>query len=647
MASRNLGSLTVDLLLELGGFKGGMDKAQRQTANFERQMKSRASAISGAFSQVGKVLAGVGIGFSAVGIVREMASAARAAIAFGDEINKATAKTGIGAERMSALAYAAKQADVDFAALGTSLKKMQVTLSEASSGTKSANETLAALGLTIEEIKRLAPEDQFELLADRISLLRDPADRTRAAVELFGRAGADLLPLFEQGAAGIRAAREEAERMGATLTGEQARALAEADDAVKRLGQAWDGLARTLTVAVAPSLINVATAMTNVLSKEPEVLSLAQAWEAVGRAFSKNGILGTGPLDILAELQAGSGPTAPLGSAARTLALSRRPAPPPAPGYRPEVKPPTAGGTKSRAAAAEVDALRGQADAYKEILASGMAAIEGLRTPVEEQIAQYQEAKYAIEQLAATYPNLADQAEEALGRLAAQDLEPIVITAEKIFPPAEREQLSEFWLEASRNTQNILADFLFDPFKDGLKGLAQSFADMLQRMAAEAVAAQIASKIFGTGGMGSGGGWLGTAMAAAKSYFGYAEGGYTGHGAKYKPAGAVHRGEYVVPKHVVEEPGALAFLRRFHEYGMDFLDGLPGFAGGGLVGATASAGITPAAAMRGVPNSSERAMGLVQHFTIQAPQGSVSRATQQQIGAQAYRGAARAAGRSA
>jgi hypothetical protein len=35
------------------------------------------------------------------------------------------------------------------------------------------------------------------------------------------------------------------------------------------------------------------------------------------------------------------------------------------------------------------------------------------------------------------------------------------------------------------------------------------------------------------------------------------------------------------------------------------------------------------------------------YFTIQAPQGSVSRSTQQQIGAAAYRGAARAAGRNA
>ena len=80
---------------------------------------------------------------------------------------------------------------------------MQVTLSEAGSGSKSANETLSALGLTFKELQALEPDKQFEVLADRISGLKDPADRTRAAVELFGRAGADLLPLFEQGAAGI------------------------------------------------------------------------------------------------------------------------------------------------------------------------------------------------------------------------------------------------------------------------------------------------------------------------------------------------------------------------------------------------------------------------------------------------------------
>jgi hypothetical protein len=290
VASRNLGALTVDLVLKMGGFKQGMDKASRETDRFHKQLKSQ-------FAGMGKVLGAFGIGFSVVGIVRGLTTAGKAAIEFGDEMQKASAKTGIAVEDLSELAYAAKQNDIEISGLNTALKKMQVTLSEAGSGSKSANETLSALGLTFQQLQALEPDKQFEVLADRISGLKDPADRTRAAVELFGRAGADLLPLFEQGAAGIRAMREEAQRMGATLTGEQAKALAEADDAIKRLGQAWDGAARSVTGFIALPLAGFLDKITGALtSQEPPLKRIAGLWADFG------GIISAGPTGIATRL---------------------------------------------------------------------------------------------------------------------------------------------------------------------------------------------------------------------------------------------------------------------------------------------------------------------------------------------------------
>ncbi|KAF3999066.1 phage tail length tape measure family protein [Glaciimonas immobilis] len=66
---------------------------------------------------------------------------------------------------------------------------------------------------------------------------------------------------------------------------------------------------------------------------------------------------------------------------------------------------------------------------------------------------------------------------------------------------------------------------------------------------------------------------------------GFSDGGYTGHGGKYDPAGIVHRGEFVNRQEVVRQPGAMAFLSNFNRVGMKALQGLRGYAGGGLVGA--------------------------------------------------------------
>lgn len=89
---------------------------------------------------------------------------------------------------------------------------------------------------------------------------------------------------------------------------------------------------------------------------------------------------------------------------------------------------------------------------------------------------------------------------------------------------------------------------------------------------------------------------------------GFATGGYTGDGGKYQPAGIVHRGEYVIPKHIVEQPGSLDFLRRYHAVGMKALPAFPGYADGGLVsnpGPMTANAVDNAAAMSATLNNSQ------------------------------------------
>lgn len=61
---------------------------------------------------------------------------------------------------------------------------------------------------------------------------------------------------------------------------------------------------------------------------------------------------------------------------------------------------------------------------------------------------------------------------------------------------------------------------------------------------------------------------------------GFSAGGYTGPGGKYQPAGIVHAGEFVIPQHIVRQPGVLSMLSRMlHTGRFDF----PGYSSGGLV----------------------------------------------------------------
>lgn len=124
-----------------------------------------------------------------------------------------------------------------------------------------------------------------------------------------------------------------------------------------------------------------------------------------------------------------------------------------------------------------------------------------------------------------------------------RDAQTIETTLEGL--PQAEEQLSDFEKKARENLQDILAGGIEGMLEDGVKkgadGALQAFGDMLEKMAIQAVAAQLAEKIFGTGvstpqvggGMSSSGGWLGAAIDWISGAFGRDTGGRGRKGQAY------------------------------------------------------------------------------------------------------------------
>lgn len=274
-----LGQLVIELAANTARLQQDLGKAVTMAEGAAAKFKS-------AFSFVG---AGVGGGLLGAALI----GAAKNAIEFGDNINKAAIKAGIGGKAMSELAYAAKLADVDIGSLSVAIKKMQVAISEAGTGSKQAQGALDALGLTVDQLQKRRPEQQFELIADRISKLEDPADRARAATELFGKAGADLLPMFSQGAQGIEKALQEARKLGLSFSDDQLNTLSTADDSIKRLSASWSGFATTLTAEVAPALSGILDKLSGIdtRSQEQKIKALTDDIQA-RRGFGLGGGVG-------------------------------------------------------------------------------------------------------------------------------------------------------------------------------------------------------------------------------------------------------------------------------------------------------------------------------------------------------------------
>lgn len=107
------------------------------------------------------------------------------------------------------------------------------------------------------------------------------------------------------------------------------------------------------------------------------------------------------------------------------------------------------------------------------------------------------------------------------------------------------DEMSEFAVQAARNMQDAFAEFLFDPFKDGTKGMLESFGIMIRKMVANAVAADLSKNLFGKSAGGEGDGligaglnWLGKLLPSFDV------------GTNYVPrdmVAMVHQGERIVP----------------------------------------------------------------------------------------------------
>ena len=108
--------------------------------------------------------------------------------------------------------------------------------------------------------------------------------------------------MLDKGARGIRELRDAAQELGATLTDEQVRALAETDKALDELSSAYAGLKRSMTAAIAPDLTDFFAGLTDAITgNADEVLTLGDRWSAFV-AGMRSGNLFTGGITALQEL---------------------------------------------------------------------------------------------------------------------------------------------------------------------------------------------------------------------------------------------------------------------------------------------------------------------------------------------------------
>lgn len=162
----------------------------------------------------------------------------------------------------------------------------------------------------------------------------------------------------------------------------------------------------------------------------------------------------------------------------------------------------------------EEEGLQEVIQRQESIFAEGRRVMESMRTPSERLNVEIERLNFLLDHGAIEWDIYAramfgaqdefDRATEAASKAAGS--------------------LDEFSKNAAENIQRTLGTELFDVLDGNFKSIGKSFAQMMKRMVAEALAADIARKMFGAdaaGNLTGRGGFLGTALGKIGQYLGF------------------------------------------------------------------------------------------------------------------------------
>lgn len=192
MASKSLGTLTIDLIAKVGGFVAGMEKAERSSGKWRKQIESDAKAAGSAISSVGVAAAGAAVAASAAGIALLKSTSDQIT-----ETDRWAKSLRVSTQELLAWQFAAEKAGVSGDQMADIFKDIGDKIGDAvlnKSG--EAVDALNALGLSADKLSKTTPDKQLLAIGEALSKVSTNAGKI-TILESLGNDLSKLLPLFD------------------------------------------------------------------------------------------------------------------------------------------------------------------------------------------------------------------------------------------------------------------------------------------------------------------------------------------------------------------------------------------------------------------------------------------------------------------
>lgn len=207
-------------------------------------------------------------------------------IALGGKLSDLAAKTGVPAEALQELGYAASQNGSSLEGMTGILGRLSRNIASVGNGNKELSKTFRKAGISVKEADgSMRPAaDVLGDIADHIATLNDE-DKPARAMELLGKSGADLIPMLNGGSEGLAKMRQEARDLGGVISKDAVGALDDLGDEQDRVKFAMQGIRNEAVIALLPTLKDMATGVLTWVKANRKWL--AQRIESVVRMLAK------------------------------------------------------------------------------------------------------------------------------------------------------------------------------------------------------------------------------------------------------------------------------------------------------------------------------------------------------------------------
>jgi len=239
----------------------GVDKASGAFKSFGNSAVAATKKVAAAAVQLGKRLAVAFIAAAAAtfALMKRVAS-------MQDAVGKMSTRLGIAVDKLSEFHHAAELGGITTAQFDMALQRMTRRVAEAGEGLGEAKSALVELNLNAKELSKLPVDEQMNRVADALNGVTNQSDKVRLAFKLFDSEGVGLLQTMKNGSQSFKDAAADLEYLGGVMNAQGVANSEKFQDALTRMGVAFDGLSLTIGETLIPIMTGLINKFANFIA---------------------------------------------------------------------------------------------------------------------------------------------------------------------------------------------------------------------------------------------------------------------------------------------------------------------------------------------------------------------------------------------